>query len=93
MQSREIVRRAIEFDIPPRLPFFLGGSWSDKLSRVIQDFPNDVCDCWEMDRQEAGWFFDNPVQDDWGCMWRRPLSTVCPAQPGGRSTSGARSAG
>ncbi len=70
MESREIVRRAIEFDIPPRLPFFLGGSWSDKLSRVIQDFPNDVCDCWEMDRQEAGWFFDNPVQDDWGCMWR-----------------------
>jgi len=71
MQSREIVRRAIEFDTPPRLPFFLGGSWSDKLSQVIQGFPNDVCDCWEMDRGEAGWFFDNPVQDDWGCVWRR----------------------
>jgi uroporphyrinogen decarboxylase len=71
MQSHEIVRRAIEFDTPPRLPFFLGGSWSDRLSRVIQGFPNDVCDCWEMDRGEAGWFFDNPVQDDWGCLWRR----------------------
>jgi len=70
MDRREIVRRAIEFDTPPRLPFFLGGSWSDKLSAVTADFPNDVCDCWEMDRQESGWFFDNPVQDDWGCQWR-----------------------
>ena len=29
MESREIVRRAIEFDTPPRLPFFLGGPWRD----------------------------------------------------------------
>ena len=64
MERKEIVRRAIEFDTPPRLPFFLGGSWSDKLSEIIKDFPNDVCDCWEMDRQERGWFFDNPVEDD-----------------------------
>ena len=40
MESREIVRRAIEFGTPTRLPFFLGGSWSDKLSAVIMDFPN-----------------------------------------------------
>ena len=71
MESREIVRRAIEFGRPERLPFFLGGFWTDKLSEVIKDFPNDVCDCWEMDRQEAGWFFDNPVADDWGCQWAR----------------------
>lgn len=71
MESREIVRKAIEFDTPPRLPFFLGGSWSDKLSAVIANFPNDVCDCWEMDRQESGWFFDNPEPDDWGCKWKR----------------------
>lgn len=71
MTSREIVRRAIEFDSPPRLPFFLGGSWSDKLSAVTENFPNDVCDCWEMDRQESGWFFDNPAPDDWGCVWKR----------------------
>ena len=71
MESREIVRRAIEFATPPRLPFFLGGSWSDKLSAVIQGFPNDVCDCWEMDRQENGWFFDNPDPDDWGCQWAK----------------------
>ncbi len=71
MERKEIVRRAIEFDTPPRLPFFLGGSWSDKLSKIIKDFPNDVCDCWEMDRQENGWFFDNPADDDWGCKWKR----------------------
>jgi uroporphyrinogen decarboxylase len=71
MERREIVCRAIEFGTPPRLPFFLGGAWGDKLSSVIKDFPNDVCDCWEMDRQESGWFFDNPIQDDWGCQWER----------------------
>jgi hypothetical protein len=71
MLSKEIVRKAIEFDTPPRLPFFLGGSWSDKLSHVIRNFPNDVCDCWEMDRQESGWYFDNPVMDDWGCRWQK----------------------
>jgi hypothetical protein len=71
MESREIVRRAIEFDEPPRIPFFLGGFWSKKLSASIKNFPNDVCDCFEMDRQEAGWYFDNPVMDDWGCRWER----------------------
>lgn len=69
MERREIVRRAIEFDTPPRLPFFLGGSWSNRLADVIAGFPNDVCDCWEMDRQQSGWFFDNPAPDDWGCQW------------------------
>jgi hypothetical protein len=52
MERREIVRRAIEFGTPPRLPFFLGSSWSDKLSALVKNFPNDVCDCWEMDRQD-----------------------------------------
>ena len=71
MESREIVRKAIEFDTPPRLPFFLGGSWSDKLSAIIENYPNDVCDCWEMDRQENGWYFDIPEKDDWGCQWAK----------------------
>ena len=69
MESREIVRRAIEFQTPPRLPFFLVGFWSDKSSALVRGFPNDVCDCWEMDRQVNGWFFDNPAPDDWGCRW------------------------
>ena len=71
MTGREIVRKAIEFDLPPRIPFFVGSAWMDRLSVSIEDFPNDVWDCWEMDRQEAGWYFDNPDPDDWGCQWMR----------------------
>ena len=62
MDSREIVRRAIEFQHPPRLPF-----WQHEVSWA----PDDVCDIWEMDRAEAGWFFDRAAADDWGCGWRR----------------------
>ena len=60
MDRREIVRRAIEFGTPPRLPFW---------QHVIADVPDDVCDCWEMDRAKRGWFFDNAAEDDWGCGW------------------------
>ncbi|MFC1526261.1 uroporphyrinogen decarboxylase family protein [Candidatus Latescibacterota bacterium] len=60
MERHEIVRRAIEFVQPPRLPFF---------QHEMSDIPDDVCDCWEMDRAEAGWFFDTPKPDDWGCGW------------------------
>ncbi|MCS7306575.1 MAG: hypothetical protein NZ602_15895 [Thermoguttaceae bacterium] len=62
MERKEIVRRAIEFQRPPRLPFW---------QRVVPWAPDDVWDIWEMDRAEAGWFFDNPAPDDWGCQWRR----------------------
>lgn len=62
MESRELVRRAVEFRNPPRLPF-----WQHTLPWA----PDDVCDIWEMDRQEAGWFFDRPGMDDWGCGWAR----------------------
>ena len=60
MQSREIVRRTIEFKNPSRLPFF---------QHAIADVPDDVCDTWEMDRARNGWFFDTPGMDDWGCGW------------------------
>jgi hypothetical protein len=63
MEPAEIVRRAIEFDDPPRLPFWQ--HWNHKMP----EFPDDVHNIWEMDRAEAGWFFDNPVADDWGCGW------------------------
>ena len=58
--SVELVRRAIEFGGPERLPFF---------QHEYTDIPDDVQDVWEMDRAEAGWFFDNPKPDDWGCIW------------------------
>lgn len=60
MEPREIVQRAIEFRTPPRLPF-----WQN----IVPCVPNDVCDCWEMDRGKRGWFFDHAVEDDWGCAW------------------------
>jgi len=68
MESKEIVTRAIEFRKPPRLPFFLGGLF-DKIEKLVPGIPNDLCDCFELDRQKAGWFFDNAAQDDWGCGW------------------------
>lgn len=60
MTSEEIVRRAIEFCTPPRLPFYQ----SD-----LPDVPSDVWEIREMDRAKAGWFFDAPGWDDWGCRW------------------------
>jgi len=63
VNSQEIVRRAIEFDKPPRIPFWQ--HWNHKTA----EFPDDVHNIWEMDRAEAGWFFDNPGMDDWGCGW------------------------
>lgn len=63
MQSCEIVRRAIRFQRPPRLPFWQ--HWCHPMS----GFPDDVCNIWEMDRAQAGWFFDTPGLDDWGCGW------------------------
>ncbi|MBN2294668.1 MAG: hypothetical protein JXM70_19725 [Pirellulales bacterium] len=63
MEPVEIVRRAITFEGPPRLPFWQ--HWCHKMPQ----FPDDVHNIWEMDRSEAGWFFDNPVMDDWGCGW------------------------
>lgn len=60
MISRELVARAIEFRHPPRLPFF---------QHQVAGVPDDVWDCWEMDRAERGWFFDHAAEDDWGCGW------------------------
>jgi len=62
MTGRELVTRAIEFRRPERPPFF---------QHKLTEFPDDVCDCWETDRARAGWFFDHPAMDDWGCGWER----------------------
>ncbi len=62
MSGYELVTKAIEFGSPERLPFF---------QHVTKNAPDDVCDSWEMDRQKAGWFFDNADPDDWGCIWER----------------------
>src|SRR5512142_17963 len=62
LPSREIVSRAIEFRRPPRLPV-----WQHEDPAV----PDDVCDIWEMDRAQAGWFCYHPGIDDGGCGWER----------------------
>jgi len=77
MERREIVRRAIEFDCPPRLPFF---------QHDVEGVPDDVCDTWEMDRARNGWFFDCAAEDDWGCGWS-VTDVENMATPGTRSTS------
>ncbi len=61
MSSEELVRKAIEFNCPERLPFF---------QHEHADIPDDVLDIWEMDRAQSGWFFDDPRPDDWGCVWK-----------------------
>lgn len=61
MTSYELVKRAIEFQSPERVPFF---------QHEVPDCPDDVMDIWEMDRAKAGWFFDNAAPDDWGCVWK-----------------------
>jgi hypothetical protein len=76
MESREIVRRAIRFENPPRLPLFIGDFWGEKMLAKYPHLVNDVFDCWECDRQKAGWFFDAParegyIMDDWGCGWSK----------------------
>jgi uroporphyrinogen decarboxylase len=63
MERHDIVRRAITFQKPPRLPFWQ--HWNHPMPA----FPDDVCNIWEMDRAEAGWFFDRAAPDDWGCRW------------------------
>ncbi|MCE5340179.1 MAG: hypothetical protein LLF92_03515 [Planctomycetaceae bacterium] len=68
MHSKEIVSRAIEFKVPPRLPFWLGSRF-EEIQKAIVGIPNDICECYEMDRQKAGWYFDNAAEDDWGCKW------------------------
>jgi len=60
LTSRETVKRAIEFQKPPRLPF---------MQHEFDDLPDDIFDCQEMDRARSGWFFGQAGADDWGCGW------------------------
>jgi len=61
MTGRELVTRALEFRNPDRLPF---------IQHKIPDLPDDVLECFEVDRAKAGWFLDHPDWDDWGCLWQ-----------------------
>jgi uroporphyrinogen decarboxylase len=60
LDSREIVKRSIEFERPSRLPF---------MQHEFDDLPDDIFDCQEMDHARSGWFFGKAGADDWGCGW------------------------
>jgi len=69
VKSKELVRKAIEFGNPDRLPFWQHEAPEATQALHLPDVPDDVWDIWEMDRAQAGWFFDHPGPDDWGCIW------------------------
>jgi len=57
--SREIVRRAVEFDRPERLPIICGAlGFSDTYG----------VGC----RATEGWEPSCPGEDEWGCVWHKP---------------------
>ncbi len=58
MTSREIVRRAIHFQRPPRLPVLMGCFGVDDAGGV---------GC----RAPAGWKPSVPGEDEWGCVWEK----------------------
>ncbi len=44
MTGKELVRKAIEFDNPPRLPFWIGSFWAGKISKKFElIWTNVVC--------------------------------------------------
>jgi len=56
MQSREIVRRAVHFEKPPRLPVLMGSL--------------GVCDtAWVPMKPAASFKPARPGADEWGCVW------------------------
>ncbi|MFH1745909.1 MAG: uroporphyrinogen decarboxylase family protein [Planctomycetota bacterium] len=58
MTSREIVKRAITFNNPPRMPL--------KFDIVGV---NDCYDVWTPDPTGWTWNFDRRRSDEWGCVW------------------------
>ena len=60
MTSREIVKRAITFDNPPRMPL--------KFDVVGV---NDCYDVWTLDPTGWSWAFDKKQNDEWDCSWEQ----------------------
>jgi hypothetical protein len=64
MTSYEIVRRAIEFDHPARLPIRFASLGVDDTFGVGA-------------APAAGWQPSQPHEDEWGCVWHKPEGEVC----------------
>jgi hypothetical protein len=59
MKSREIVRRSIHFDSPPRLPFAGSMGETDFTGDTVALFPDFPCT----------WWLGGGGRDEWGCEW------------------------
>lgn len=64
MTSYEIVRRAVEFDSPARLPIRFASLGIDDTFGVGV-------------APAAGWQPAEPNADEWGCVWHKPTGEVC----------------
>lgn len=84
MQARELVKRALEFDSPPRVPRQLWAlpwaeeNYSQELAKIHEQFPDDIVNCPEFLKESA------PVEgdpyrpgtyvDEWGCIFENKQS-------------------
>ena len=64
MTSYEIVRRAVEFDSPSRIPVRFGSMGIDDTYGV--GFAPG-----------AGWQPSVENEDEWGCVWHKPTGDIC----------------
>jgi len=64
MTSYEIVRRAVEFDSPSRIPIRFGSMGLDDTFGVGA-------------APAAGWKPSQENEDEWGCVWHKPTGEVC----------------
>lgn len=58
MERREIVKRAITFNDPPRVP----------MKFDVTGY-NDCWDVWTVDPTGWTWNFEHKAADEWGCIW------------------------
>ncbi|MBU0607251.1 MAG: hypothetical protein KKI08_05160 [Armatimonadetes bacterium] len=64
MTSREIVRRAVEFNSPSRLPVRFASMGIDDTFGVGP-------------APAVGWKASQENEDEWGCVWHKPTGEVC----------------
>lgn len=64
MTPYEIVRRAVEFDCPSRIPIRFGSMGIDDTYGVGA-------------APAAGWKPSQDNEDEWGCVWHKPTGDVC----------------
>jgi len=69
MNSREIVKRAIEFGSPERVPI---RSHSHRAEGQQMVKFSDTFDVHSLDTDTIGWELGTEGKDEWGCVWQQP---------------------